>query len=289
MAHSPAQSREIFLVATQQWNSVRTSMVLERRWQSTPPNLIAMHTRPALNSSSVKTKLCTGSARMEEGYANLRGHSRELYQQNMKAVVPHLVSTQGYGILLDCGSAMTFHDDALGSYWWADCVDELDFYFIYGATFDGVIQRYRLLTGTTPLPPKRAFGYIQSKERYVTATEIVDVVAEHRRRRIPLDVIVLELEELAQRGRLGPEVSRSTPLSRSNRVYGAAPCNGCSIDGLDLANRDWRLRRSGSAFETRSDAGKSIYLQCVSPRSARLLLATSPTRPLPPRSRCMVV
>jgi alpha-D-xyloside xylohydrolase len=128
----------------------------------------------------------------EEGYANLRGHSRELYQQNMKAVVPHLVSTRGYGILLDCSSAMTFHDDALGSYWWADCVDELDFYFIYGATFDGVIQRYRLLTGTTPLPPKWAFGYIQSKERYVTATEMVDVVAEYRRRRIPLDVIVLD-------------------------------------------------------------------------------------------------
>ncbi|HMF53411.1 MAG TPA: hypothetical protein VK593_03615, partial [Edaphobacter sp.] len=57
----------------------------------------------------------------EEGYANLRGRSRELYQQNMKAVVPHLVSTRGYGVLLDCYSAMTFHDDALGSYWWADC------------------------------------------------------------------------------------------------------------------------------------------------------------------------
>ena len=66
----------------------------------------------------------------EEGYANLRGRSRELYQQNMKAVVPHLVSSRGYGILVDCGSLMTFHDDALGSYLWADSVDELDFYFI---------------------------------------------------------------------------------------------------------------------------------------------------------------
>src|SRR6202000_1799874 len=54
----------------------------------------------------------------EEGYANLRGRSRKLYQQNMKAVVPHLVSTRGYGVLLDCGSLMTFHDDEEGSFWW---------------------------------------------------------------------------------------------------------------------------------------------------------------------------
>ena len=128
----------------------------------------------------------------EEGYANLRGRSRELYQQNMKAVVPHLVSTRGYGVLWDCGSLMTFQDDASGSYWWADCVDELDFYFMRGETHDDVIRHYRTLTGAPPLPPKWAFGYVQSKERYVTADEMLDVVAEYRRRQVPLDCIVLD-------------------------------------------------------------------------------------------------
>lgn len=128
----------------------------------------------------------------EEGYGNLRGKSRELYQQNMKAVVPHLISTRGYGILLDCGSLMTFHDDALGSYWWAEVVDELNFYFIRGEKFDDITRSYHLLTGPTPLPPKWLFGYVQSKERYVNAREIVDVVREYRRRSVPLDVIVLD-------------------------------------------------------------------------------------------------
>ena len=128
----------------------------------------------------------------EEGYGNLRGRSRDLYQQNMKAVVPHLVSTRGYSVLLDCGSLMTFHDDEQGSFWWADVVDELDYYVIYGGSFDGVMRGYRHLTGATPLPPKWAFGYVQSKERYVTADEMVEVVAEYRRRRVPLDCIVLD-------------------------------------------------------------------------------------------------
>jgi len=128
----------------------------------------------------------------EEGYGNLRGKSRELYQQNMKAVVPYFVSTRGYGVLFDCESLMSFHDDAYGSYWWADVVDELDFYVIRGETFDDVTRGYHRLTGKAPMLPKWAFGYVQSKERYVTAQEMVDVVREYRRREVPLDAIVLD-------------------------------------------------------------------------------------------------
>ena len=69
----------------------------------------------------------------EEGMFNLRGQHQYLYQQNMKAVVPVLVSTRGYGVFLDSCSLMTFHDDAFGSYLWTDVDDELDYYFIYRA------------------------------------------------------------------------------------------------------------------------------------------------------------
>jgi len=128
----------------------------------------------------------------EEGYGNLRGRARELYQHNLKAVVPYFVSTRGYGVLLDCCSLMTFHDDACGSYWWADAVEELDYYLIQGDNLDEVTHGYYELTGKPPLLPKWAFGYIQSKERYVTAREMVEVVREYRRRLVPLDGIVLD-------------------------------------------------------------------------------------------------
>ncbi len=128
----------------------------------------------------------------EEGYGNLRGKSRELYQHNLKAVIPYFVSTRGYGILVDCYSLMTFHDDALGSYIWADVVDELDYYFIRGDRFDDITRGYHALTGAVPMPPKWYFGYTQSKERYVNAKELVDIVREYRRRGIPLDLIVLD-------------------------------------------------------------------------------------------------
>lgn len=125
----------------------------------------------------------------EEGYGNLRGKSRELYQHNMKAVVPMLVSTKGWGLLIDAGCLMAFHDDALGSYLWADCADEMDYYFLSGG-YAQVYRQYADLTGHAPLLPKYAFGFIQSKERYKDAQELIGVVREYRRRQVPLDMIV---------------------------------------------------------------------------------------------------
>ena len=129
----------------------------------------------------------------EEGIGNLRGRHRMLYQHNMKAVVPVLVSTKGWGILFDMGCLMAFHDDEDGSYLWADCADELDWYFFYGrGDYASAMRKYRLLTGNTPMLPKYALGYIQSKERYRDAAEMLAVAAEYRRRNIPLDMIVLD-------------------------------------------------------------------------------------------------
>lgn len=128
----------------------------------------------------------------EEGMMNLRGQHQYLYQQNRKAAVPVLLSSRGYGILVDSCSGMSFHDDAFGSYLWTDTDDEMEFYFIYGPEFDQIVKGIRYLTGEAPMLPRWAFGYIQSKERYVSGHELKEVVREYRERRLPLDGIVLD-------------------------------------------------------------------------------------------------
>ena len=128
----------------------------------------------------------------EEGVLNLRGTYQYLYQQNMKAVVPVLVSTKGYGVVVDSYSLMTFHDDLHGSYIWTDIDSEMDYYFIYGPDFDQIVRCFRHLTGKAPLLPKWSFGYVQSKERYKSQEELISIVKEYRRRQIPLDCIVLD-------------------------------------------------------------------------------------------------
>lgn len=70
--------------------------------------------------------------------------------------------------------------------------DMIDYYFIHGENIDEVISGYRTLTGKAPTMPKWAMGYWQSRERYRSQTELVEVVREYRKRGIPLDNIVLD-------------------------------------------------------------------------------------------------
>jgi len=69
---------------------------------------------------------------------------------------------------------------------------QADYYFIYGQNMDEVISGYRILTGKATIVPKWALGFWQSRERYKTQEEILSTVAEFRKRKIPLDNIVLD-------------------------------------------------------------------------------------------------
>jgi alpha-D-xyloside xylohydrolase len=69
---------------------------------------------------------------------------------------------------------------------------QIDYYFIAGKNMDEVIAGYRTLTGKAPIVPKWALGFWQSRERYKTQEEMLSTVAEFRKRKIPLDNIVLD-------------------------------------------------------------------------------------------------
>ena len=73
---------------------------------------------------------------------------------------------------------------------WSEVGDGTDYYFVYGPSLDAVVAGYRDLTGAAAMLPKWAFGLWQSRQRYETQQQSLDVVAEFRRRQIPLDVIV---------------------------------------------------------------------------------------------------
>ncbi len=75
---------------------------------------------------------------------------------------------------------------------YSEVAHQINYYFIYGNTMDEVISGYRTLTGKAPMMPKWAMGFWQSRERYKTQEEILGVVAEFRKRKIPIDNIVLD-------------------------------------------------------------------------------------------------
>lgn len=72
----------------------------------------------------------------------------------------------------------------------SEAADAISYYFISGDNADQIISGYRTLSGKATMLPKWAMGLWQSRERYKTQKEIVDVVKEYRKRNIPLDNIV---------------------------------------------------------------------------------------------------
>jgi alpha-D-xyloside xylohydrolase len=66
----------------------------------------------------------------------------------------------------------------------------VDYYFIYGKNADGVVAGMRNLTGKVPMIPLWTYGFWQSKERYKSQDELVDVVKKYRDLKVPLDGII---------------------------------------------------------------------------------------------------
>ena len=63
-------------------------------------------------------------------------------------------------------------------------------YFIYGPEMDQVIHGYRDLTGHAPLYGRWGYGFVQSKDRYKSAKQLLDIAQEYRDQHVPLDFIV---------------------------------------------------------------------------------------------------
>ncbi len=70
----------------------------------------------------------------------------------------------------------------------------LDLYIIEEDSLCGIARAFRRLTGRSYLPPRWAFGYIQSRWGYASEQEIRAVTEEHRKRHIPLDAVCMDID-----------------------------------------------------------------------------------------------
>jgi len=141
--------------------------------------------------SPVPEEAFFGLGQHQSGMFNYRGSTVELGQNNTDVAIPLLVSSKGYALMWNT-AAFTYVDNRFPSELSFSSMagKSVDFYFLYGPELDTVIHEYRSLTGHAPLLPKWAYGFFQSKDRYVSLDEIKDVAARYRAEHIPLDAMV---------------------------------------------------------------------------------------------------
>lgn len=115
-----------------------------------------------------------------------------------KAIPFFLAMRKGaaYGIFLD-NTYRTYFDfgkEGRDLYSFGSDGGSLDYYFFYGPDPKRVIQDFTTLVGKTPLPPLFALGYQQSRYTYYPEAQVRDLASEFRKRKIPADVIYLDID-----------------------------------------------------------------------------------------------
>ncbi len=141
--------------------------------------------------SPAPTEALFGLGQHQNGMFNYRGATIELAQNNTDVAIPLLVSSRGYALMWNT-AAMTYVDNRFPSNLTFSAIagKSIDYYFLYGPEMDSIIHEYRSMTGHTPMLPKWAYGFFQSKDRYVSLDEILSIAGRYRQEHIPLDTIV---------------------------------------------------------------------------------------------------
>lgn len=138
-----------------------------------------------------KDELIYGLGQLRDTAMNQRNRHIELWNHNTYISIPYFMSERGYGIYWDNSGKSYFDDNQQGTTFSSEVGPYIDYYFFYnGGSADGVIASIRELTGQATMFPLWSMGYWQSRERYKTSDELIEVLDKYRQLKIPLDVIV---------------------------------------------------------------------------------------------------
>ena len=131
-----------------------------------------------------------GLGMLQNTKMNQRGENRRMIQTNLEDFANVFQSIKGYGVFWDNYSPTDIADNGSVLSLASDVAEEIDYYFIYGGNADGVVAGIRELTGHVPMLPLWTYGFHQSRERYKTQKELLDVVHGYRNAGVPLDGII---------------------------------------------------------------------------------------------------
>jgi alpha-glucosidase len=103
---------------------------------------------------------------------------------------------RAYGIFFDntFRSSFDMGKECRDAYSFGAEAGEINYYFFAGAAPRAILSRFTELVGRMPLPPRWALGYQQCRWSYPTETRVKEIARGFRERKIPCDVIYLDID-----------------------------------------------------------------------------------------------
>jgi alpha-D-xyloside xylohydrolase len=133
-----------------------------------------------------------GLGQHQHGLLDQKGAVIDLIQRNGDVSIPFLLSNRRYGLLWNSPAVGQVQLAATGTRWVSDDARQIDYWFTTADSPAEILASYADATGHSPVMPVWATGFWQSKLRYRSQEELLDVAREYHRRGLPLAVIVAD-------------------------------------------------------------------------------------------------
>lgn len=134
---------------------------------------------------------------------NTDDYAYEVDDDPIYASIPFYIATHGaktYGIFLDNSFMTSFNfgasNDRFSSFSAED--GEMDYYFFGADNVRDIISDYTWLTGRMEIPPIWSLGFQQCRWSYFPDTEVLSLAKTFREKKIPGDVIYLDIHYMDQ-------------------------------------------------------------------------------------------
>jgi alpha-D-xyloside xylohydrolase len=132
-----------------------------------------------------------GLGQRTHGRLDQKGMALDLVQRNAEVSIPFVLSSRGYGLLWNNPAVGHVELAANRTRWVAEAGRQIDYWITVGEPAE-ILTRYAEVTGRVPQLPAWASGFWQSKLRYRTQEELLEVAREYHTRGLPLAVIVAD-------------------------------------------------------------------------------------------------
>lgn len=141
-----------------------------------------------------------GMGQYQQPTFDLKGSTLELEQKNTQASVPFLLSSNGYGLLWNDPSVGRATLGTNYTEFTSRSSKQIDYWIAAGDTPSAILTSYIEVVGKPPMMPEYGLGFWQCKLRYQTQEELLSVAREYHRRKIPVNVIVVDFFHWTQQG-----------------------------------------------------------------------------------------
>jgi len=141
-----------------------------------------------------------GLGQHQHGRLDQKGAVVELIQRNTEVSIPFLLSSRGYGFLWNHPGIGRVELGTTATRWVSEATRQWDYWITAAAEPASALRAYGTVAGRAPLLPEWASCFLQCKLRYKTQDELLAVAREHKRRGLPISVIVIDYFHWTQQG-----------------------------------------------------------------------------------------